>query len=143
MIAARFAAVCLVGAALIGVPAATAKDFRPGDLSVCNHDRCAPIVKRSVLPLLGDFYYGGTSPPVAARPALGAVIYELRFGGGYVTGIVATRWLDRFLSYGVHTRYFPAGTWYRVPPRFAPELRRLTARLEPLRLTRHELARSR
>ena len=143
MTAGRLVATCLAAAALVGVPAATAKDFGPGDLSVCNHDRCVPIVKRSILPLLGDFYYGGKSPPTAARPRLGAAIYELRFRSGYVTGIVATRGRDRFLSYGVHTGYFQPGTWYRVPPRFARELRRLTARLEPLRLTRHELARSR
>ena len=67
----RLVAICLAGAALVGVPAATAKDFGPGDLSVCNHDRCVPIVKRSILPLLGDFYYGGKSPPTAARPRLG------------------------------------------------------------------------
>jgi hypothetical protein len=139
----RVLGIFLAAATLVGVPAAAAKDFGPGDLSVCNAARCVPIVKRSVLPLLGDFYYGGESPPVAARPPLGAPTYELRFRNGYVTGIVATRKLNRFLSYGVHYRYFERGTWYRVPPRLAQELRRLTSPLATLRLTRHALARSR
>ncbi len=143
MKAATLVGLVLLAAALLGVPAAAGKDFGPGDLSVCNAERCVPIVKRSVLPLLGDFYYGGKSPPTVARPRLGAATYELRFRNGYVTGIVATRRLDRFLSYGVHTGYFQPGNWYRVPPRFARELRRLAAPLAPLRLTRHALARSR
>ena len=48
---------------------------------------------------------------------LGAPSFELRFDNDYVTGIVATARLDRFLSYGVNTGRFEAGRWYRVYPR--------------------------
>jgi hypothetical protein len=141
----RVLAACLVGAsALLALPAASAKDFGPGDLRVCNATRCVPIVNRAVLPQLGSFYYGSPQPPARVRrPLLGTRYYELRFDNGYVTGIVATRRLDRFLSYGVHLERFVRGSWYAVPPRLSAELRRLTFELRPLRLTRAALAKSR
>ena len=134
----------LLGASmLLAVPSASAKDFGPGDLRVCNATRCVTIVRREALPLLGSFYYSG--PPLAhvRRPALGTPYYELRFPNGYATGIVATRRLDRFLSYGVHLERFARDSWYAVPPRLSKELRRLTAGLRPLRVTRAALAKSR
>jgi hypothetical protein len=97
-----------------------------------------------VLPVIGRFYYTASSPPTGVRsPRLGAAAFELRFSNGYATGIVATRRLDRFLSYGVHLERFRRGTWYRVPAALAAELRRLGAALKPLRVTRAALARSR
>jgi hypothetical protein len=133
----------LAASALLVLPSASAKDFGPGDLRVCNATRCVPIVNRDVLPQLGSFYYSG--PPVrhVPRPVLGAPYYQLRFRNNYVTGIVATRRLDRFLSYGVHLERFTRGTWYTVPRLLSGELRRLTVGLRPLRLTRGALARSR
>ncbi len=120
---------------LLFLPAANAKDFGPGDLRVCNATRCVPIVKRDVLPLLGSFYFSGPAPAHLRAPALGAAYYQLRFRNGYATGIVATRRLDRFLSYGVHLERFDAGTWYAVPRRLSAELRRLTVGMRPLRVT--------
>jgi hypothetical protein len=139
----RLLGALLLAAVLVFVSAAAAKDFRPGDLRVCNAKRCVSIVKPNVLPTLGSFYYSGGQPPTARAPRLGAPMFELRFRNGYATGIVATGKLDRFLSYGVNLDRFRRGTWYRVPARLALELRRLTARLEPMRLTRIALAKSR
>jgi hypothetical protein len=136
-------AALLAAAALAATPAATAKDFKPGDLRVCNAHRCVPIVNRAVLPLLGAFYYGSHDPRVAPRARLGAPAFELRFTNGYVTGIVASARLDRFLSYGVNLDRFQRGSWYRVPARLAAELKRLTAGMKPLRVTRAALAKSR
>jgi len=111
---------------------------------VCNAHRCVPIVNRTVLPLLGRFYYFDTQVAhVADRPRLGARAFELRFRNGYVTGIVASAGLDRFLSYGVNLGRFERGIWYRVPAGAAAELRRLTAGMKPLRVTKAALARSR
>jgi hypothetical protein len=100
-------------------------------------------VNREELPQLGSFYYGGASPTRLRRPKLGAPYYELRFRNGYVTGIVATRRLDRFLSYGVNLGRFARSKWYAVPHRMSSELRRLTVGLRPLHLTRAALAKSR
>lgn len=133
----------LAAAALAVIPSATAKDFHPGDLRVCNAHRCVSITNRAVLPLIGSFYYGPHAPPVAPRARLGASEFELRFPNGYVTGIVATSRLDRFLSYGVNLEQFQRGRWYRVPTRLAAELRKLTAGMKPLRVTRAALAKSR
>jgi hypothetical protein len=71
------------------------------------------------------------------------VLLQLRFTNGYVTGVVAGRRLDRFLSYGVNLDRFFGGTWYRVPRAAAAALRRLAAGLPPLRLTPAAFARSR
>ena len=136
-------AALLAAAALAVTPAAAGKDFKPGDLRVCNAHRCVPIVNRAILPLLGAFYYGPHDPGVAPRARLGAPAFELRFTNRYVTGIVAAARLDRFLSYGVNLDRFQRGSWYRVPARLAAELRKLTAGMKPLRVTRAALARSR
>ncbi len=100
---------------------------------------------RPALTALGAFYYIGTRPPAAcaARHSSERQSFELRFDNDYVTGIVATTRLDRFLSYGVNIGRFDAGRWYRVYPKAARELRRLTVGLRPMRLTRAALARSR
>jgi hypothetical protein len=129
--------------ALLVAPSAGGKDFRPGDVRVCNAIRCVPILERSVVPQLASFYYTGPRPVRRARPALGTPYYELRYRGGYVTGIVATRHLNRFLAYGVHEGRFAENAWYALPRGISSELRRLTGALRPLRLTRAALAKSR
>jgi hypothetical protein len=128
--------------ALVALPAASAKDFHPGDLRVCSSSRCVAVVNREVLPLLGSFYYGGAPPAHVRRPRLRTAYYELRFRNGYVTGIVATRRLDRFLSYGVNLERFARYNWYRVPPEVSREFRRLSLGLRPLRLTHAALSKS-
>lgn len=128
--------------ALLVLAAALAKDFRPGELRVCNKTRCVPIVNRDVLPKLGSFYYSGQCPARVRRPKLGAPYYELRLRNGYVTGIVATRRLDRFLTYGVNDGRFARDIWYAVPRKLSGELLRLTVDLRPLRITRAALAKS-
>jgi hypothetical protein len=133
----------VAASALLILPSASAKDFGPGDLRVCNAVRCVPIVNRKVLPQLGSFYYSGPALRRLGRPPLGVPYYQLRFRNNYVTGIVATRRLDRFLSYGVHLERFARDRWYAVPRSLSGELRRLTVGLRPLRLTRAALARSR
>ena len=133
--------------AVLAVPAfasaAAAKEFEPGDLRLCNAGRCVRIMDQRALDALGAFYYGSRKPRRVALPHVGAPYYELRFRNDYVTGIVATAALDRFLSYGVNLDQFARGRWYRGPPRAAAELRRLATSLEPLRLTRAALLRSR
>ena len=139
----RQSIVAVLGAsALLILPSASAKDFGPGDLRVCSATRCEAIVNREVLPALASFYYGGPAPRRLRRPPLGVPCYQLRFRNDYVTGIVATRRLDRFLSYGVHLGRFARGQWYAVSRPLSRELRRLTVDLRPLRLTRAALARS-
>jgi hypothetical protein len=128
--------------ALLVLPAAAAKEFGPGDLRVCNATRCVAIVNRDVLPQLGSFYYSDRRLVRMRGPELGAAYYELRFRNGYVTGIVATRGLDRFLSYGVHLERFASDRWYAIPHQLSEELHRLTVGLRPLHVTRAALAKS-
>jgi len=124
----------LVAAALLVVPAASAKVFKPGDVRLCNAKRCVPIRNQVVLDKLGGFYYGSYALTTVRAPVRGAPYYELRFRNGYVTGIVATRRLDHFQSHGVNVNRFASGRWYGVPPRVSAELRRLAVGLRPFRL---------
>jgi hypothetical protein len=132
----------LAAVALFVLPTASAKHFKPGDLRGCNPTRCVAIANREVLPTIGSFYYTGPCPARVRSPRLGSAYYELRYRNGHVTGIVATRRLDRFLSHGVVLERFASDTWYAVPGELSGELRRLTVGLRPLRLTRAALAKS-
>lgn len=128
--------------ALVALPAASAKDFQPGDVRICNTTHCVAVIDRDALRLLAAFYYGDRTPARVRRPTLGVPYYELRYRNGYATGIVATRRLDRFLSYGVVSGRFTRHHWYRVPLKVSREFRRLTGDLRPLRLNRAALAKS-
>jgi hypothetical protein len=141
MLARLVAAAALAAVAL--TPSAAAKEFGPGDLRLCDAKRCVPIAERAVLPALGRFDYSDRPPRVAPSPRLGVPTLELRFDNEYVTGIVAYRSLDRFLSYGVHLGYFKRDRWHAIPARISAELRRLAASLQPIPLTRAALRRSR
>jgi hypothetical protein len=123
----------LVAAALLAVPAASGKDIKPGDVRLCNSKRCVSITNRVVLGKLESFYYGSYALTTVRRPTRGAPYYELQFRNGYVTGIVATKRLDHFLSHGVNVGRFAQGRWYGVPPRVSAELRRLAVGLRPFR----------
>jgi hypothetical protein len=49
--------------------------------------------------------------------------------------MVASTWLNRFRAYGFSCGRFERGKWYRFPARAVTEVRRLIARLEPLRVS--------
>jgi hypothetical protein len=136
-------AIALTVLTLVVAPGAASKDFRPGDLRVCSPEGCVAITKARAVVVLGPFYYSGPAPARLRAPARGAAYYELRFRNGYVTGIVATRKLDRFLSYGVHLERFSRGVWYALPRVLSAELQRLTADMRPFRLTADAVDRSR
>jgi hypothetical protein len=140
----RVALVVLVAvSALVALPAASAKDFKPGDVRICNSDRCRAVADPKALAVLARFYYDGrTTLARMTRPRLGQPYYKLRYPNGYVTGIVATRPLNRFLSYGVVLGRFTRYYWYEIPPAASRDLRRLTVGLRPLRLSRAAIAKS-
>jgi hypothetical protein len=139
----RTVALIFATAALAVTAGAEAKDFHPGDLRICNAKRCVAIADQAVLDNLSTFYYGNTQLATTARPRLRSPFFQLRFSNGYVTGILASSSLDRFLSYGVNLERFRRGKWYRVQEKAALELRRLTTQLKPLRLTFAAMAKSR
>jgi hypothetical protein len=123
--------------------AAQAKDFERGDLRACGATRCRPVIDRRALTILAHFYYGAQPLTVAPSPRMRTPYFTLRFRNGYVTGIVAGKRLDRFLSYGVVTDRFHRGTWYRVPSAAARSLRVLVASLQPRRLDAAAVRKSR
>jgi hypothetical protein len=127
-------AALVIAAVLLGTPAATAKEFEPGDFRVCNHTRCATITNVRVLRLFSSFYYGRGNVTVADPPRAGARAFELRVDGA-VAGIAASSQLDRALVYGLNCSRFRRGIWYRLPRRAAAELRLLTAHFRSFRVT--------
>jgi hypothetical protein len=115
---------------------AAAKSFEPGDLRLCNANRCVPIRDRAALDAMSRLYYGSPAPRPAVAPHNGTRVFRLEFTNGYVTGWTAGISLDRFLSGGVNLGQFSRGRWYHIPPAAAAELRHLAVRLTPMRLTR-------
>ena len=131
----KIAGVLAATTALLAVPAAVAKDFGPGDLRVCGLERCVAIMNPGVMPILSAYYWGPRRAPRAGPVRKGAPGFELRFRDGYPSGMVASMWLNRFRAYGFFCGRFERGKWYRFPARAVTELRRLTVRLEPLRVS--------
>jgi hypothetical protein len=135
--------ICVTAAALVFTSAAAAKEFKPGDLRLCNAKQCHTIRDQSALNMLASFIYMGAQPAKAYAPRLGVPYLRLRFRNGYVPGIVAGANLDQFLSYGVYLERFRRGVWYSIPPRTAHALRKVAGRLFPLALTRAAVQKSR
>jgi hypothetical protein len=137
------AAAVLFLLALTFTATSAAKEFKPGDLRICNANRCVTITDKKLLDALGSFIYMGPQPAIVRSPRLGVAYFELKFRNGYVPGIVATAKLDRWLSYGVYLGRFARGRWYHVPARAAAGMRELTVSLKPSRLTRVAVRKSR
>jgi hypothetical protein len=119
---------------------ASAKDYGPGDLRLCNAKNCAAIVDENVLKALTRVYYGQPRPAEVRAPQVGAPYFRLEFRNGYVTGIAATARLDRFHSPGWTLSQFGPDRWYRVAAIAARGLRTLAVGLEPLRVTKATIA---
>ena len=139
----RWFAAAPVALALVASSGVAAKGFEPGDLRVCGATTCGAVMRPAGARARGAFVYTGRQPAVAVRPALGAPTFQLRYDNGYVAGIVAGVRRDRFLSYGVYLERFRRGTWYRLSPAAARELRLVTTVLRPRPLTVAALRRSR
>ena len=127
------AAVALVG--LLAVPAAAAKDFRPGDVRLCGARGCVSVDAAATASALGRFIYADGRGTPAVAPRRGAAAYALRFRNGYTAGLVDASG-RRFLSFGVICERFRRGVWYRVPAPLAEALREATEPLAPLRVPR-------
>jgi hypothetical protein len=131
----------LVGLAA-AVSTAQAKQFRPGDIRICDAQRCVAVMDQRVLNALSLFYYPpGRQPAEVRKPRLGAPYFEIKFGTS-VSGIAATAQLDRFRS-PCQCGHFGPDDWYRVPAKIARHLRTLSATLTPLRVTESIVSRTR
>ena len=86
----------------------------------------SPLIANIALSALDEHFAQAWQSTMATRPAREAI-----------------RRRYRFLSYGVYLERFRRGQWYRLPPRAALELRTLSKGLQPLRLTRAAIAKSR
>lgn len=137
----RFIALLATGA-LICISTAVAKDFRPGDLGVCNASRCVPIRDRSVLRTFAAFFWGDARVSIAHPPRRGEPAIDLRFNDGSLAGVVGGRKLDRALVNGLNCGRFRRGIWYRLPASAAVEVSRLAAPLARLRVSPSSVHRS-
>ena len=133
----------LAFAALVAAASpAQAKHFRPGDLSICDAQSCVPIMNAKVVNALSLFYYPpGRQPAEVRKPRLGAPYFQLRFGT-YLSGVVASRQLDRFRS-GCQCGHFGPDDWYRVSARVALHLQKLATALTPFRVSESVVGRTR
>jgi hypothetical protein len=85
--------------------------------------------------VLNAYYWGPRRVRLGPAVRNGAPGFELRFGDGYASAMVASSRLDRFRAYGFFCGRFRRGKWYRFPARAAAALRMLTAGLRPLRVS--------
>lgn len=128
-------AAALMGtSALIGVPAAVAKDFRPGDLRVCGRSQCMPIVNPRLLRILSNYYWGPRRVARARPVHRGTPAFALRWRDGYASGLVAGADLVRFRGHGFFCGRFVRGKWYLFPAEATAALKKLTAGIRPLRV---------
>jgi hypothetical protein len=126
----HFAFGLLVVVSVLMLPqAASAKQFRPGDVRACGVHRCVAIRSQRVLDTLAKFYYGRPSPTRTVAPSKRSLYLRLAYPDGYVTGIAAGSRFTHFLSFGVNLGQFAARTWYVVPGPVAAELRLLAPQL--------------
>jgi hypothetical protein len=131
----KIAVALITPVALLAVPAAVAKAFGPGEIRVCGRTACVPVMDRSMLRILSAYYWGPGRVARAGAVHDGAPAFELRFRDGHPSGMVASAWLNRFRAYGFFCGRFERGKWYLLPVRVAAKMRRLTAGLEPLRVS--------
>jgi hypothetical protein len=125
----------LAAAALVVTVSTSAKDFEPGDVRLCDPQRCLAVSERAVLRSLSSFIYGDRRPAQVRAPRLGDPVLQLRLRNGYVAGLVGSPRLDHFRSHGVICGRFRRGRWYRLGAALAHDLRRLAGtRLVPYAL---------
>src|ERR671923_2305256 len=111
---------------LLSVPAASAKEFRPGDLLVCGATQCRVINDVATTRAFGEFLYGSRPISRAAAPRIGSAVFQLRTKDGPM-GVVYTKTAARV--HGLNCGRFQRGKWYRLPP----SLRGLATGLKPKR----------
>jgi hypothetical protein len=119
---------------LVLAQAASAKQFRSGEVRACGVHRCISIRSQRVLDALARFYYGRPAPTRTVAPRKRSLYLRLAFPDGYVTGIAAGSRFTHFLSFGVNLGQFAARAWYVVPAAVATELRQLAPHLSAAKL---------
>ena len=116
-----------VSALLLGTPAASAKDFRPGDLRVCGAVHCRVVTERAQARTFSAFLYGNGRPRRASAPRVGSPVFQLRLKDGFVAALLSPAAIR---VHGLFCERFVRGRWYRLPS----SLRNIGAGLEPKRL---------
>jgi hypothetical protein len=112
------------------VPAANAKEFRPGDLRVCGATQCRLFKDAPTSRRISELLYGATPVIRARTPRVGSPVFQLRFEGG-PAGVILNE--TAFRVHGLNCGRFQRGQWYRLPR----PLQRLAAGLKPKRLRAH------
>lgn len=114
----------------LAVPAASAKEFPPGELRVCGATQCRVFKDRPTARAFSSLLWGASRVARAPTPRVGSPVFQLRFKAG-PTGVILTA--TSFRVHGLNCGRFQRGKWYRLPP----ALRDLTAGLAPKRLRAH------
>lgn len=115
---------------LLTVPAASAKEFGPGEIFLCGAKQCRVVTDGRTSRRFGEFLYGAGRVAVAPTPRVGSPVFQLRFRDG-PAGVILSETSARV--HGLNCGRFQRGRWYRLPP----GLRGLTTGLKPKRLRAH------
>jgi hypothetical protein len=114
---------------IFGVSAASAKEFRPGDLRLCGATQCRLVIDGPTNRHFGALLYGDgrVAPAPAPTPGVGSPVFQLRFRDGPAAVILNA---TAFRVHGLNCGRFRRGHWYRLPA----ALRGLTTGLKPKQL---------
>lgn len=111
---------------LAATSAASAKDFRPGDLRVCGAIHCRALGKTQTS-AFGTLLYASGKVARAPEPPIGAPVIQVRTTDGPLGAVITA---TAIRVHGLNCGRFRRGSWYRLPP----ALRHLTTGLEAKRL---------
>jgi hypothetical protein len=112
---------------LLGTPAASAKDFRPGDLRICGAAHCRVVTEHAQARAFSAFLYGSSRVERVKTPRPGSPVFQLRLRDGFVAALLSA---NAVRVHGLYCERFQRGHWYRLPP----SLRTVAAGLVPKRL---------
>ena len=116
-----------IAAFFLMLPAASAKEFPPGELMVCGATQCREVTQAVQARAFSSLLWGGIPVGRAPTPRIGSPIFQLRFKAGPI-GVILNA--ASFRVHGLNCGRFQRGKWYRLPRL----LRGLTSGLEPKRL---------
>jgi hypothetical protein len=95
----------------LATPAASAKEFPPGDLFLCGATQCREVSAEHGR-AFSSLLWGDRPVTRTETPRVGSPVYQLRFRNG-PAGVMLTA--TAFRVHGLNCSRFQRGRWYRLP----------------------------
>jgi hypothetical protein len=109
---------------LVFCAAVSAKEIRPGDLSICGSRHCRVVTSPADARAFSALLWGEAPVARAPTPRVGSPVFALRFDDGPAGALINA---TAIRVHGLNCGRFQRAKWYRLPAR----LRSLTRGLKP------------